>query len=146
MKKNLLVALVVLILIGIGVDYLILKTYQSTPQTILSFSTGSGHRIFIDGTTDMVDVVTASDDYYRFKSNGYVVEGQHITGNYFQNVSTMQAGKWIIESGDTISFTVYSPVPITATLTATTAYATLVILTTLLALLWIFWIIWTTSI
>ena len=138
MKKNLLVILVVLILLGIGVDYLLLKTYQSTPQTVLSFSTDSGHKILITGTTDRVDVVTASDDYYRFKSSGYVVEGMHITGDYFQNFSTIQAGQWIIESGDTVSFTVYSPVPITVTLVATVTYTILVILTTLLVLMWIF--------
>lgn len=132
MKKGLWIYLVVLLLLAAGADTLILKTKYLPPATTQNFSTNSNSDIFVGGNTGTVDVTTASDGYYRIKSGDVFTEGEYITGDYFQNVTQLPVGQWVIEEGNTISFTAVSPTPIDVTLIATTVTFILTIIVTLL--------------
>lgn len=120
MKKGLLIYLVVLVFIVAVIDFFILKSV-SYPASTLHKVTLVSREITISGNTDTVKVTTASNGYYRYLAVDSVIEGEYVTGSYFQNTSIIPVGKWIIESvsGDGISFTISSGVPVTLQLVST---------------------------
>lgn len=132
MKKGLWFYLVILLFLAAGADTLILKTKYLPSATTQNFSASSSRHIFVGGNTGTVDVTTASNGYYRIKSGDVFAEGKYITGDYFQNVTQLPVGQWVIEEGNTISFTAVSPTPIDVTLIATAGTLILTIIMTLL--------------
>jgi hypothetical protein len=115
-----------------GADTLILKTEYLPSATTQNFSASSNRHIFVGGNTGTVDVTTASNGYYRIKSGDVFTEGEYITGDYFQNVTQLPVGQWVIEEGNTISFTAVSPTLIDVTLIATTETFIVTIIMTLM--------------
>lgn len=47
-----------------------------------------------------VDIITASNGYYRIKSGDATIEGEHVTGNYFQKTARLPVGKWIVDDNE----------------------------------------------
>lgn len=132
MKKGFVIYLVVLLLLVTGIDYLLLSTRYLEPAKTQNFSSGPEHSILIKSDSDTVNVITASNGYYRIKSEDVVIEGEHITGDMFQNNSTLPVGRWVQEDGENVSYTVTSATPTTVTLTSTVVNNIYVVIVTLL--------------
>lgn len=119
MKKGLLIYIIILLVAAITIDFLNLKPRLIPASTAHTISIDDRY-IIVSGNTDEVSVTTASKGYYRYRSGETLVEGQFISGNYFQNTSIVPTGRWIIESHEEqISFTISSPVPVSVLLVST---------------------------
>lgn len=139
MKKGLWIYLAVLVVIAVVSDFLILKTVYLPSATTQNFSTSDDRVIMVSGGNgEMVSVTTASDGYYRIRSGSVIIEGQYLTGDYFQREAQLPVGQWVIEDGSKISFTAVSPSPISVTLTATTDLYFATIIVTILVVMILF--------
>jgi len=119
MKKGLLIYTIILLAVAITIDFLNLKPRSIPASTAHTISVDNRY-IIVSGNTDEVRVTTASKGYYRYRSGETLVEGQFISGNYFQNTSTVPTGRWIIESHqEQISFMITSSVPVSVLLVST---------------------------
>lgn len=144
MKKGLLIFTIVLLLAAGAIDFLLLKP-RSIPASSAHTITVAGRIITVSGNTEEVNVATASKGYYRYRSGVTLVEGKYISGDYFQNISVVPTGRWIVESyNEHVSFTITSSVPVSLFLVSTPdRYFSIIFLTLLLiASLWFFVYIW----
>ena len=119
MKKGLLIYTIILLVAAIVIDFMILKPRSIPASTTHAITVGDRY-ITVSGNTDEVNATTASEGYYRYRSGDALVEGQFISGNYFQNTSTVPVGRWIIESHrEQVSFTISSTAPVSLFLVST---------------------------
>lgn len=147
MEKKYWIALLIVILIATGSDYLILKDRYLRPQTVQNFSLSSSRDALVEGQDTEVVVTSASGDgYYRVSSSGASsLEGKYVTGDVFQSKDTFPLGLWEVDDGSGISITVQSNAPIEVTLISTPSnYAETIVVTILLsvfvfALTFLFW-------
>lgn len=138
MKKGLLIYAIILLVAAVTIDFLNLQPRSIPASTVHTFSVRDRY-ITVSGNTDEVNVTTASEGYYRYRSDATLVEGQFIYGNHFQNTSMVPTGRWIIESYQKpISFTISSSVPVSLLLISTLDlyYATILYTLFLVVVLW----------
>jgi len=143
LEKKYWIALLIVILIATGSDYLILKDRYLRPQTVQNFSLSSSRDALVEGQDREAVVTSASGDgYYRVSSGAYSLEGEHITGDVFQSKDTFPLGMWVVEDGTEISITVQSATPVEVTLVSTADNFELVIFLTALLSVMIFFMVW----
>lgn len=139
MKKSLLIFSIAVVALAVLVDILTLMPKEISSGTLHSFST-SDQDIHVFGQVDSVNVVSASQGYYRFTSASTTVEGERITGESFANSSEVPVGIWKIEKCDTaISFTVTSVDPVSIRLVSSSdRYANVITITILVMVILFF--------
>ena len=139
MSKALTIWLIILIIAAVGVDVLILKPTSSCPSTMQVFTTSDLWRIVVSGNSDLVDVTTTSEDYYRVRTGGIYSEGKYINQNFFQDQTKLPVGEWDLEDADSrVSFTVVSEYPITIHRYAALGAFLITILLTIMVMLLLF--------
>ena len=69
MKKGLWIYLLVLVLLATTVDYFVLKTNYIIPEENKSYSLNSNRYWSVSASMPEVDIITASNGYYRIKSD-----------------------------------------------------------------------------
>lgn len=128
MKKGLWIYLFVLIVIATAINLAVLSPRVLSPATTQNFSISTLQYAMVSNDVDTINVTTASGSgYYRVRAGDSFSEGKHVTGKYFLDNNQLQAGKWIVEAGDSVSITATSPVLISITLFATAGLYQLVI-------------------
>lgn len=113
MSKLVTIWAIAIVVVAIVVDVLILMPTTSPSSTVQTFSTSSNWHTVVSGSPDLVEVTTASQDYYLIRSGDYISEGKHLAGSFFQDKTQLPMGEWVIEIADyDVSFTVISSTPI----------------------------------
>lgn len=109
MTKGVWIYLLILVLLATTVDCFILKTNYIIPEGNKSYSLDGTRDWMVSASTSEVDIITASKGYYRIRSGDTIIEGEYVTGKYFQKTTRLPVGKWIVEANDTpISITIPS--------------------------------------
>ena len=139
MKTGLSIYLVILILAATVIDFFILKTTSFPPSNTQEFSASTDRHIYVRGDVESMEVTTAATGYYRISSGEAVLEGEHLIGDYFQGKAQLSPGEWVIEDGETITFSVTSSVPVSVELVSTAGtYWACILITVVLAALFFF--------
>ena len=110
MKKGLWIYLFILVMLATVLDYFILKTNYIVPDNTKSLSLNSDRYLQVSADIPQIDVITASSGHYRIRSGDTILEGEHLTGDYFQKTAQLPVGKWVHDSGGMpVSITITSP-------------------------------------
>jgi hypothetical protein len=109
MKKGLWIYLIILVILATVIDFFMLKTNYIFPKTTEGYTFSNDRYWLVSADTPEVDIITASTGYYRLRSDNTILEGEQITGDYYQKTTSLPVGNWIIEENDlSISITVVS--------------------------------------
>ena len=140
MSKGLTIYLIILIILAAFIDFLVLKPTSLQPFTAQTFTLNSYRDTYIRSEASQINVISASDAYYRIHSGDTVLEGKYITGQHFQNSGILAPGHWIIDSGGDISLTLTADAPISIFVASTSTFYIEIIILTLIVVAMLYFI------
>jgi hypothetical protein len=133
MSKGFNIYLVILLAIAVFVDYLILKPVSLAPSTTQTLTLSNLRETYVKGEVDSVKVTSASNDFYRIKSGETFLEGQFVTGTYYQETATLAPGHWVVEAGHSVPVDIKASSPVSILTVSNSGNYAVVIIMTLLA-------------